>query len=62
MHRIWFHTSVFLIRPIPQHMTIVILKISIFQFADPNLGEKQFPEYNYEGGSTNAYHLLGEGM
>ena len=37
MHRIWSHASVFLIRPTPAHDNTlqVILKISIFQFADP---------------------------
>jgi len=36
MHRIWFHDSVFLIRPTSTHNNTlqVILKISIFRFAD----------------------------
>jgi len=37
MHRIWFHARVFLIRSTPTHDNTlqVILKISIFWFADP---------------------------
>ena len=37
MHGICCHTSVFLIRPTPTHNNTlqVILKISIFQFANP---------------------------
>ena len=40
MHRIWFHDSVFLIRPASTHNNTlqVILKISIFRFADPSMG------------------------
>ena len=39
MHRIWFHDSVFLIRPTSTHNNTlqVILKISIFRFADPTV-------------------------
>jgi len=37
MHRIWYHASVFLIRPTPTHDSTlqVILKVSIYWFADP---------------------------
>ena len=40
MHRIWFHDIVFLIRPTSTHNNNlqVILKISIFRFADPSWG------------------------
>jgi len=38
-HKICFHVSVFLIRPTPTHNNIlqIILKISIFWFADPTI-------------------------
>ena len=43
MHRIWYHAIVFLIRPTPTHDNTlqVILKTSIFRFADPNNGSEK---------------------
>ena len=44
MHRICCHASVFLIRPTPTHNNTlqIIVKISIFRFADPTYGKKSF--------------------
>ena len=56
MHRIWFHNSVFLIRPTSTHDNTlqVILKISIFRFADPNYCLSTW--FWHAGISAGMYH------